>query len=73
MLVISGIVLALAFLTYILCSDVLTNRIVSAGPADLVERLQADGKLVDLGDADARVRTWWLVGLAGVVFCAGPC
>jgi len=67
LLVTSGIVLALSFLAYILCSDVLMNHIASAGPPDVIKRLQAEGKLVRLDDADARVRTWWLVGLALMV------
>jgi len=67
LLLTSGIVLALAFLAYILCSDVVMNHMAATAPRDVIERLEAEGKLVGLDDADAHVRTWWLVGLALMV------
>ena len=67
LLVTASIVLALSFLTYILCSDILTGAVAAGAPREIVERLQAEGKLTNLSDADARVRTWWLVGLALMV------
>ena len=70
-LVIVGIVLALAFLTYIMCSDAMMNHVAASGPADLVERLRADGTLAEASDADTRVQTWWLVGLALLVSFVG--
>lgn len=70
-LVVAGIVLALAFLTYILCSDAIARNIATHGPAELLERLHEQGSLVDLGDADARAQTWWMVGLAMMVSFVG--
>ena len=71
MLVTVGIVLALAFLTYILTSDALAAHLASAAPAHVIEQLRADGSLSDLGDDDARIQTYWLVGLALLVSFVG--
>ncbi len=71
LLVTSGIILALAFLTYILCSDSLARNIAEQGQTRYVEQLLKQGILADLGDADARVQTWWLVGLALLVSFVG--
>ena len=71
LLVTSGIILALAFLTYILCSDAVMAHVAGNAPQHLVEKLRADGTLADLDDADARVQTWWLVGLALLVSFVG--
>ncbi len=75
LLVTSGIILALAFLTYILCSDALARYIVQEAPkrgmGKFVETLQRNGVLASLNDADARVQTWWLVGLALLVSFVG--
>lgn len=70
-LVTIGIVLALAFLTYILCSDTLMRHVAASAPAELVEELRADGTLADLDDEDARIQTWWLVALALLVSFVG--
>jgi putative ABC transport system permease protein len=70
-LVTGGIVLALAFLTYLLCSDALMRQVAASGPPALVERLRAEGALAELTDADARVQTWWLVALALLVSFVG--
>ena len=71
MLVTSGIILALAFLTYILCSDSLARSVMANGPADLLERLEKEGVVKRLGDADARIQTNWMVGLALLVSYVG--
>jgi len=71
LLVTSGIILALAFLTYILCSEALARGIVTQGPRDWVEGLRRAGILATLEDSDARVQTWWMAGLALVVSFVG--
>ncbi len=71
LLVTSGIILAIAFLTYILCSERLTRSIVKDGPQELLESLKKKGALEQLDDADARTQTWWLVGLALMVSFVG--
>ena len=71
LLVTSGIILALAFLTYILSSDGLMRSVRDRGSEQLVERLQKQGKLSDLDDADARIQTRWMVGLALLISFVG--
>jgi len=71
MLVISGIVLAVSFLTYILCSDSLLRGAAINGSADLVERLTQDGLLDQADAADQRVQTFWIVGLATLISFVG--
>lgn len=71
LLVTSGIILALAFLTYILCSESLTREIAANAPNTVLEQLREDGALAALDDADAQVRMWWLVGLALLVSFVG--
>ncbi len=71
LLVTSGIVLALAFLTYILASDALMRSVADEGPQRLLETLQRKGVLAALDDAEARAQTWWLVGLALMVSFVG--
>ena len=45
LLVTSGIILALAFLAYILSSDNIKQRVISKGSPELIQRLQRDGVL----------------------------
>ena len=71
LLVTSGIILALAFLTYILCSDSLTRSFIKNGPRELVEQLRIHNKLTAVDDADAQSQTRWLVGLALLVSFVG--
>jgi ABC-type antimicrobial peptide transport system permease subunit len=71
LLVISGIVLAVSFLTYILCGDELLRGAATYGSEDLIERLTQDG-LIDQTDAsDQRVQTFWIVGLATLISFVG--
>jgi len=70
LLVMSGIVLALAFLAYILCSDALVRSLITAG-GPLVESLQKEGKLARMTSTDVSAQTWWLVGLALLVSFVG--
>ncbi|HUU32246.1 MAG TPA: FtsX-like permease family protein [Phycisphaerae bacterium] len=71
LLVTSGIILALAFLAYILCSDALARHLAANGPAELIETLRREGTLATLNDADTRTQTWWMVGLALLVSFVG--
>ena len=61
MLVISGIVLAVSFLTYILCSDSLLRGAAASGSEELVERLTQDGVIGQTDAANQRVQTFWIV------------
>ena len=71
MLVISGIVLAVSFLTYILCSDVLLRGAATYGSEELIERLTQDGMLGQTDAANQRVQTFWIVGLATLISFVG--
>ena len=71
LLVTSGIILALAFLTYIVCDDTLKRHIANHGSPGLLERLKKEAVLKTLDDADARMQTRWLVGLALMVSFVG--
>jgi len=71
LLVTSGIILALAFLTYILCFDAVQRSIETNADVQTVEQLRNQNKLTDLSDQEARAQTWWLVGLALLVSFVG--
>jgi putative ABC transport system permease protein len=70
-LVISGIVLAVSFLTYILCGDGLLRGAAVYGSANLIERLTQDGLIGQTDAADQRVQTFWIVGLATLISFVG--
>jgi ABC-type antimicrobial peptide transport system permease subunit len=71
LLVTSGIILALAFLTYILCSDALARNVAREGPSEVLETLRKAGAFDTLDDADAQIQTRWIVGLALMVAFVG--
>ena len=71
LLVTSGIVLALAFLTYILCSDSLAKEIMRSGPAGLIDALKKQGLADEVNDANARIETYWMLGIALLVSFVG--
>jgi hypothetical protein len=72
MLVTSGIILALAFLMYILCSDTLVRNAPHRGSPELVEELIKQGVILDAADeSDASVQTWWMVALALLISFVG--
>ncbi|MFO7900481.1 MAG: FtsX-like permease family protein [Planctomycetota bacterium] len=72
LLVTSGIILALAFLTYIVCSDALTKHVLQHGPREVRQRLEKEGALqTEQDEEDERTQTWWLVGLALMVSFVG--
>ena len=71
LLVTSGIILALASLTYILCSDAVARSVAQNAPQQLRETLQKEGVLTAMTSSDARIQQWWLVGLALLVSFVG--
>lgn len=71
LLVMAGIVLAVAFLTYLMCSDAVWRSIAAGAPERLLEQLRRAGKLPDLTGSDARIQTWWVLGLALLVSFVG--
>jgi putative ABC transport system permease protein len=71
MLVTSGIILALAFLMYILCSDALSRNVSHRGSPELVDELIKQGVILDAADSDASVQTWWMVALALLISFVG--
>jgi len=70
-LVTSGIVLALAFLTYILCSDALLHSVIQQAPRALLDELARKGITAGVTSEDARIQTRWMVGLALLVSFVG--
>lgn len=73
MLVTSGIILALAFLTYVLCSAALVTSILR-GPEAFLQELQRANLLSGLqaaGQQEQQTQTRWIVGLALLVAFVG--
>lgn len=71
LLVVSGIILAISFLTYILCSDGLLRHVSDRGSANLVEQLTKAGLVNQENAANQRVQTFWMVGLALLISFVG--
>jgi putative ABC transport system permease protein len=71
LLVTSGIVLALAFLSFILCTEAQAAGLTVRGSGELLNRLRKEGLLTEGPDARARAQTWWMVGLALLVSFVG--
>jgi hypothetical protein len=71
LLVVGGIILAITFLTYILCADGFVLNVAARGSAALVEKLSGAGFLQRGDDADLRVQTRWTVGLALLISFVG--
>jgi putative ABC transport system permease protein len=71
LLVTSGIILALAFLSFILCSEAQVGALADRASPELLNRLRKEGGLPDIGDGRARAQTWWMVGLALLVSFVG--
>ncbi len=70
-LVVSGIVLALSFLTYILSSDALLRSVAENGSAELKADLERQGVLASLTDKDAVIQTRWMAALALMISFVG--
>ncbi len=71
MLVTCGIVLALAFLTYVLYSDAMLRHAIEHGSPSLREVLRKAGVLSIAESADSRIQTRWMVGLALLISFVG--
>ena len=73
LLVTSGIILAIAFLTYILCSDAFVRNLTVRGSSELIDRLSRDGTIGtgEFAEDDQRVQTMWMVGLALLISFVG--
>mgnify|MGYP006290988537 CR=1 FL=1 len=70
LIVVSGIVLAIAFLSYILASDGFMQNAIANGGEELLKRLSNAG--VEIGNMhDQRVETYWMVGLALLISFVG--
>ncbi len=71
LLVTSGIILALAFLAYVLCSDALARSVIAQGSSQLHDSLHKAGVRLASAGPDAAVQTRWMVGLALLVSFVG--
>lgn len=72
LLVTSGIILALAFLMYILASEGLSQSIRDKGSREMIEDLVKKGALsVQEDQGEAQAQTWWMVGLALLISFVG--
>jgi ABC-type antimicrobial peptide transport system permease subunit len=71
LLVVTGIILAMAFLSYILCSDTFARNVMELGSEDLIQKLTRDGVINTESAADQRVQTYWVAGLALLISLAG--
>ncbi|MDT8390585.1 MAG: FtsX-like permease family protein [Lentisphaeria bacterium] len=70
LIVVSGIVLAIAFLSYILCADGFLQNAAANGTPELLKRLSRAG--IEFDDMDnQRVQTYWMVGLALLISFVG--
>lgn len=70
-LVVSGIVLALAFLTYILSADVVLRAVAFNGPPALRAELERQGVVASLASEDAAIQSRWMAGLALMIAFVG--
>ena len=69
-LVTSGIILAVSFLSYIFVSDALTESVLANADQQQIEQLQRDG-IIAADSADAAIQTRWMVGLALLISFVG--
>lgn len=71
LLVTSGIILALAFLTYVLSADAINRSVASGASTQLRHSLEKEGVRLVADDHDTRTQTRWMVGLALLVSFVG--
>jgi putative ABC transport system permease protein len=71
LLVTAGIVLPIAFLMYILCSNAMLMHVEERGSAVLVRRLMAAGTLLERAGRDSVIQTRWMAGLALLISFVG--
>lgn len=70
-LVTLGIVLAIAFLLYILVTESFLAHIPARGSAELFDSLRRKGLLEETSNPGSRVQTWWMVSIALVICFVG--
>lgn len=70
-LVTAGIVLPIAFLMYILCSNAMLMHVEERGSAALIRRLIAAGTLIERTGRDTVIQTRWMAGLALLISFVG--
>lgn len=70
LIVVSGIILAIAFLSYILCADAFLQNLIQSAPEKLLENLRGEGLNLD-NSPDQRIQTYWMVGLALMISFVG--
>jgi len=68
MIVVSGIILAIAFLSYILCSDGFLQNAVKNPPPELQRIINKSG--IEYNE-NQRIQTYWMVGLALLISFVG--
>ena len=70
-LVVTCIVLAIAFLTYILAADTMQSNVGKFASKTLVEKLTRAGMYTEEVSQDQKVQTYWMVGLAILISFVG--
>jgi predicted lysophospholipase L1 biosynthesis ABC-type transport system permease subunit len=71
LLVTSGIVLAVAFLSQVLVGEAIQQGIEASAPRPLLESLRKEGKLTGAAESQSTSQTRWVVGLAMLVGLVG--
>lgn len=71
LLVMSSIILAIAFLAYMIGSEAILASIAADGPPALIDDLERLGVLANLNDRDTRIQTRWMIGLALLICFVG--
>ena len=70
-LVTSCIALALAFLTFIMCSNGMVENLGERASEELQQRLAREGRLEQLTSPEQRSQTAWMLGIALMISFAG--
>ncbi|MEI8242259.1 MAG: FtsX-like permease family protein [bacterium] len=71
LLVTGGIVLASGFLTYMLLTNALADRVATRGSAELAARLSREGVQLAASAADRQTEAMWMIGLALLISFVG--
>lgn len=71
LLVTGGIILAVAFLSYILTSNAFLSNVTGRGSQELLDKLTRAGVIAEATAAERRVETVWMVGLALLISFVG--
>ncbi|MFC1462073.1 ABC transporter permease [Verrucomicrobiota bacterium] len=70
-LVTAGIVLPIAFLMYIMCSNALSTGVMARGGEALALKMKAQEQLAEMSQADMAIQTRWMIGLALLISFVG--